>query len=212
LTIGGLLTAVSYSSFYKALDGGPASFVIPIAYSWPIVAVAMSIILMARLPTGTQAIGGLLAIGGASLANFRSAKTKGKTWLFWAGLCALSWGTYSFIMEFLSPSLGGFIPAFLFRIVAVSAILVAFIFFWKKGLPSRRELLPFFLIGFLESVAFISFGLGIAYSGNAIVAPIVAAAPGLTIVLAWMFLNEKSTLKQKIGIGAALLGLILLSL
>ena len=56
-----------------------------------------------------------------------------------------------------------------------------------------------------------SYGAGISMEYTAIIAPITAAFPAVTVILARIFLKEHVEINQKIGIGTVIMGLILLS-
>jgi uncharacterized membrane protein len=64
----------------------------------------------------------------------------------------------------------------------------------------------------LEAAAFLAYGAGVASEFTAVVAPVAASFPMVTIMLARIFFHELVEINQKIGIAAVLTGLILLSL
>jgi len=66
--------------------------------------------------------------------------------------------------------------------------------------------------GLLDFLGFITFNLSMATDYVAVVSPIAATAPAVTIALAYFILKEKAVTNQKIGIIAILTGLILISL
>ena len=66
-------------------------------------------------------------------------------------------------------------------------------------------------IGVLEVIAFFAYGSGITSEFTAIVAPVSAAFPAVTILLARIFLKERLEINQKTGIFSILAGLVLIS-
>jgi drug/metabolite transporter (DMT)-like permease len=71
-----------------------------------------------------------------------------------------------------------------------------------------KLLLP---VGLLDIFAFFSYGFGVRGESASIVAPVAAAFPLITIVLAGTFLREKLSLSQSLGIVGTILGLVLIS-
>ena len=67
-------------------------------------------------------------------------------------------------------------------------------------------------IALLEVTAFIAYGIGVATQKSTIIAPLASLSPAVTILLALIFLKEKIEINQKVGIAAALIGIVLLSL
>ena len=68
------------------------------------------------------------------------------------------------------------------------------------------------LIGGCEFFALMSYGIGINFQSTALVNPIAAAFPIVTVILARIFLKGKIETNQTIGIGAVILALIIISL
>jgi len=77
--------------------------------------------------------------------------------------------------------------------------------------PNRGSLGLLIVIGVLNVIAFLSYDLGVTYGYTAMVAPVSAASPIITVSLALIFLKEKLALDQKIGILLVLVGIILLA-
>jgi uncharacterized membrane protein len=83
----------------------------------------------------------------------------------------------------------------------------------KKEISFPKDIYRFIvLIGALEVAAFLSYGLGITSDFTAIVAPIGAAFPVVTIILARIFFKEELELNQKLGVVSVMIGIVLLSL
>ena len=218
ILITGLLGVISYLAFYKGLQVGKVSIISPIAACWAAVTVILSLIFLHETLTALQSIGVTLAILGAVLTSFKlhdliNLKLKNfATGVEYAIIAMLAWGVYFVLIGILVPKLGWFLPIFFIKAVAVFYLLV------YSGVTRRNIAFPknvaFFVIsiGFLETIAFLSYGMGVTSEYTAIVAPIGAAFPMITILLARIFLKETLEINQKIGIIAVLAGLVLLSI
>ena len=122
----------------------------------------------------------------------------------------ISLGVLFVLIAVLVRELSWFLP-----MLFIKAAMVVYLLSYgsaKKSLGFPRNVALFILfIGILEVVAFLSYGVGITSEYTSIVAPIGAAFPVVTIVLARIFLKEVLEINQKIGVLFVLAGLVLLS-
>ena len=83
----------------------------------------------------------------------------------------------------------------------------------KKNLSFPKKA-PLFviLVGVFEVIDALSYMAGIGLEFTALVAPISATAPMLTIILARMFLKEMLDTNQKLGVVTVIIGVVLLSI
>ncbi len=210
VAFGGLMMAVSYFTFYRGLEDGQVSIVAPISYLWPLVAIPMGIAFFGEIATGHQLILGLVAVSGAAIASIepggggRPSLARGAPW---AIACLVSWGSYSSVIAFLSKRLGGYWPVFLMRIVQVAAITAA-VYAMGQGKGRRyagkRDYRTLILIGLIEGISFLLYSSATSAGAVAVVGPITALAPAITMVLAARFIGEKPTLRQIAGAAIAI--------
>ena len=218
ILIAGFLGVISYLAFYKGLQVGKVSIISPISSCWAAVTVILSLIFLNETLTKFQAYGVTLAITGAVLTSFKWHDLKKlnlknlATGVHYAIIAMLSWGIYVVLISMLVPELGWFLPIFFIKAVAV-LYLLAYFAIAKKEFSFPKNVATFVvLIGILETIAFLSLGVGISSEYTAIVAPIAAAFPAVTIILARIFFKESLDINQKIGIISVLAGLVLLSI
>jgi len=216
--IAGLIQVIAYLAFYKGLQIGKLSIISPLAASWSVVTVILSLVLLNEKLAITQFIGVGLAIIGSVLVSFKFhdlIKLKIKNiskGVGYAVIALFGWGIGMFLIGVMISKLGWFFPMFFVKAVIV------FYSFSYSGLSKREIKFPknvfslVLLIGIFELLAFMSYGLGINKDYNSIVAPISAAFPMVTIILARIFFKEKLEINQKIGVLSVILGLVLLSL
>ena len=218
ILITGFLGVIAYLAFYKGLQIGKVSIVSPIAASWSVITVILCLVLLKEKLTNIQSFGISLAIIGAVLVSFKShdlLKLRIKNiavGVKYALIALFGWGFYMFLIGVLVDKLGWFLPVFFIKAVAVFYLL-SYSGVSKQDIKFPKNVYFFIvLIGVLETIAFLSYGMGINYEYNSIVAPIGAAFPMVTIILARIFLKEKLEINQKIGVISVLASLVLLSL
>ncbi|MDO8740339.1 MAG: DMT family transporter [Candidatus Woesearchaeota archaeon] len=218
ISIAGFLGVISWLAFYKGMQIGKVSIVSPIAACWAVVTVILSLIFLNEKLTMLQAVGVGLAILGAVMASFKLhdlLKLRLKNIAIgveYAIIALLGWGVYFVLIGFLAAELKWFLPIFLIKTATVFYLFI-YSGVAKKNISFPKNAASFILlIGILEFAAFLSYGLGISYEYTAVVAPIGAAFPMVTVILARIFFKETLELNQKIGIVSVLAGLVLLSI
>lgn len=216
LLIAALFMVIAYLAFYKGLHVGRISVVGPVSASAASVTVILSIIFLNETLTLLQAIGVSLAILGAILVSFKFddlSKLRIKKIAIGAkyGLIAMiGWGLAFVLIDVSVSNFGWFLPLFFIKTLGVVYMLIYFRATQKSFNFPKDSALFVFIIGILEAVAFLSYGVGVNHENTALVAPIAFAAPAITIILARIFFKEILELNQKIGVVAVLIGLVLL--
>ncbi|MDD5178200.1 MAG: DMT family transporter [Candidatus Nanoarchaeia archaeon] len=212
----GLLGAVSYLAFYKGLQIGKVSIISPVSACWPVIAIILSLIFLSEKLTGIQSIGISLAIIGAILTSFKFndlLKLKNvATGIKYGVVALIGWGIYFTFIDILVSELSWFLPMFFIKIATVLCLLTNSTIMKKEISFPKNVALFIILIGILEAVAYLFYGIGITSEYTAIVAPIVATFPMVTIILARVFFKEKLELNQKLGVAFVLVSLVILSL
>ncbi len=218
ILISAFLSTIAYLSFYKGLQVGKVSVISPIAACWAVVTVILSIFFLNESLTAIQGIGVALAIIGAILTSFKlhellklKLKNAAKG-IKYALIAVLGWGIGFVLIDVLVTELKWFLP-FFFMKIAVVLYLLLYSGARKSNISFPKNVALFVvIIGVLEVIAFISYGIGVNSEYTAIVAPIGATFPMTTIILARIFFKERLEINQKWGIVAVLIGLVLLSL
>ncbi len=214
----GALSLIAILSFYKGLQVGTISIISPIAASYAVVTVILSLIFLKETLTALQATGISIVILGAILTSFKfhdliklRVKNIAKG-VKYALIAMFGWGILFVLLDILISELGWFLP-FVFIITTEIFCLLAYSGATKKDISFPKNIGLFvILVGVLETIAFLSFGVGVSSQPTAILAPIISAFPAITIILARIFFKEILELNQKIGIVSVLMGLVLLSI
>ncbi len=216
LILSGILTVVSNLSFYKGLQVGKVSIVMPVESGWAVVTVLLSLTLLHETLSAIQAVGISLAIIGAVLVSFKwkdliKMKNHAKG-VKYAVIAALAFGADFVVIDLMVSEIGWFLPIFFIGIIT-AFFLLTYSGISKKDISFPKNVVLFIiLVGILDTAAYLSYSTGVTSEYASIVAPIAAASPAVSIILAKIFFKEKIHLNQDIGIVSVLAGLILLSI
>ncbi len=222
--VAGVLAIVGNIAVYQAFtSGGLAAIVIPVTNLYPLVTIAIALLVFKEKLNRINAIGILLAIpavvmlsGESLLFDNPSAFFGGigaNTWLLYSLVALLFWGLFSAAQKETTNNISAEWSYVSFIISSV-VIALGFLVFGLTNLTISTKTLS------LGSLAGMLNGLGVlasfaAYSaeGKASKVTTIAGAlqPVFTIVLALIFLNESLSLIESLGIGLAILGALTLS-
>jgi len=215
----GLLGVISNLSFYKSLKVGKVCIVMPIASCWAMITVILSMIFLGESLDTAQIFGIAFAILGAALVSFKLSDLKkmdlskhANKGVEYAVVAAFAYGTNFVLIDVLVSEIGWFLSILFIEIVVVFYLLL-----YSRASGSdisfpKNVLLFIGLVGLLDAVAYLCYGIGITSEFGSIVAPIAASSPAISILLAKIFFKEELEINQKAGIFFVLTGLILLAL
>lgn len=218
ILISGFLGVISGLAFSKGLQIGYVSIITPVSAAAAVVTVFLSLIFLNQVLTSLQAGGIAIIILGTILTSFKYhdlIKLKLKNvanGVGYAIIAMIGWGILFFFIDMLVSDLGWFIPIFYIKILGVIYVLT-YSGITKKNISFPKTVALFVVLsGILESIAFLSFGVGVSLEFGAVIAPIAFAFPIVAIILARIFFKEILELNQKIGVVAVLTGLVLLAM
>lgn len=213
-----ILQIIAYLSFYKGTEKGQISLVGPLGAAWGLVVAVLGVVLYQESLTTHQIaaialiIVGILLIALDIKAIVSSKKVKLLEGFKEGMLAMLGWGISLSLLVGPTRNLDWFLPAFMFRFLLIlllgTYILTKSSFTPKAKLPLKSLI----AIGALDMGAFMSLSYGVSVTNSSIIAPIASAYIVITILLAKMFLKEKSNLHQTLGILGVILGIVLVSL
>ena len=199
---------------YRAFAIGTLALVSPIASAFAVISALLALAAGER-PALTALLGALLLIGGVVVVS-RSHGGAGRGTL--AGVpealgVALCFGIYFWAINFVTPSLGVFLPVLVTRAVELAGALLILVF--KRGAGPLRlppALWPLVLSAALpDTLAFVMFNLGVGSAYTAIVTALASLFSAVTVLLAWVFLRERLSFSQWAGVAVILLGVLLVS-
>ena len=217
LPIAALFYSAGYLFFMKGFEIGNISLVAAIMNLWAVFTMLIAFIFMGQRLSASQFIGVLMIISGASLASLNWSDIKNHTFKLSLGvketfLGAFFFGVFWNISEVISEKIG-WLPTTLFVKFGIIVFLLLFSFLIKRELilskASTKTKIMVVLMGIIEAgaVAIVNFGLTI---GDAIlITPIASALSVVTITMAIVFLKDKVTKLQGLGIITAISGIII---
>jgi drug/metabolite transporter (DMT)-like permease len=126
-------------------------------------------------------------------------------------ITAIGWGFYYFLLKIIVQRLNPISTTLFVEVAIALLVLLPLLHFGLKRI-SRKNLLHAVAGGTLTGLSALAFNTSISLVQVAIVAPIAAASPFLTVVLARIFLKEKLALNQLIAVVVVIAGVIILSM
>jgi len=212
----GILTVIANLTFYKGLQVGKVSIIMPVESCWAIVTVLLSLTLLSEVLTGMQATGIIIILAGAILVSFKwkdLLKIKNPAiGVKYAVIAAVAFGIDFVIIDILVGKIGWFLPIFFIGTIT-AAYMLLYSGTTKRDITFPKNVWLFIiLVGILDTVAYLSYSVGVTSEYGSIVAPIGAASPVVAIILAKIFFKERLEMNQMIGIVSVMVGLVLVSL
>lgn len=217
LVVASVLYAIGYLLFYKAFEIGNVSVVSATINLNVVIAIILAYIFLGQRLSNTQLPAVLMILIGITLVsvNFKDF-TKGTASLL-AGvketiLASFSFGIFWNLDQVLSEKIGWLPTTFYVKVIAI-LFLVGMTFFNRKDSSFEKKhirVLPLIiLVGLLEAGAVASVNFGLTVGDLVLINPISSALSVVTISLAIIFLKEKITKTQGVGMALALAGIIL---
>ena len=216
LPIAAIFYTAGYLFFMKGFEIGNISIVAAIMNLWAVFTMLIAFIFMGQRLSALQSVGALMIISGASLASLNLRDIKNNNFRLSSGvketvLGAFFFGVFWNISEVISEEIGWLLTT-LFVKIGIILFLLVLSFLIKRELfltkAANNTKLVIVLMGIIEAgaVAVVNFGLSI---GDAIlITPIASALSVVTIAMAIVFLKDKVTGLQGLGIITAVSGII----
>ena len=218
LIAGSAIGVIALIAFYKGLNLGKISVVVPIANVWPLIAVPISIFVLHESLNLDEAIGIFLAIIGTALVSLKYDDViklkfnKLAAGAKFALITMVGWGVFYTAVGFLSQSLGWFWSTELAQI-GVCIFMLFYLISTKTGIGFPMQAKgKFVLFGILLAVSFISYSISTNLGYVAITAPITGSSPLVTVLLGMFLLKERVEKSQFAGILLIVVGIALITL
>lgn len=215
--IAAVIYAAGYLFFFKGFEIGNVSIVAATMNLWAVFTMLFAFLFMGQRLFATQTLGVVMIIGGATLASINWHDLRRQKFQLSAGvreavIGAFFFGVFWNISEIISEEIGWLLTT-LFVKFGILCFLLVFSFFVKRETSligvARQTQIMVVLMGIIEAgaVALVNYGLTI---GDAIlITPISSALSIVTISLAILFLKERVTRLQGLGMLTAVAGIIL---
>ena len=216
LPIAAIVYSVGYLFFFKGFEMGNVSIVAATMNLWAVFTMLFAFIFMGQRLSTTQTLGVFMIISGVTLASLNWRDIKNHSFKLSLGVKETVFGAFFFgvfwnISEIISEKIG-WLPTTLFVKFGIIVFLLLFSFLIKQELVltkvTTKTKIIVLLMGSIEAgaVAIVNYGLTI---GDAIlITPIASALSIVTITLAIIFLKDKVTKLQGLGMITAIAGII----
>ncbi|MDE1857504.1 MAG: DMT family transporter [Thaumarchaeota archaeon] len=222
LAVAGVLNFVAFTFLYRAFHKGVVSVVAPVAYTYPAITAALSIVLLGAFLSPVQALAIAGIIIGVILTSARLSELRksvsGRAPNLAAGftsalLAAVFFGAVYVGVGYAAPMVSVIVPVLVLRVVGISMGVFLAPALKQDVRPSRAVLSKgLVVIGVLEAVGFVTLTYGISVPGGSL--PVVTAISGMGGAVAASFglalLKERLELNQVIGVALSLLGVFTL--
>ena len=214
--IAAIVYSVGYLFFFKGFEKGNVPIIAATMNLWTVFTMFFAFVLMGQRLTATKSIGVLLIIAGATLASIdwgriRHQKPQLSLGVKEAILGAFFFGIFWNISEIISEEIGWLSTTLLVKLGIVIFLLI-FAFAKRQTLgrlnSSAKAKAVILLMGAIEvgAVSLVNYGLTI---GDAIlITPIASALSIVTIMLAIVFLKDRVSKPQGLGIVMAIVGIV----
>ena len=216
LPIAAIIYSAGYLFFFKGFEIGNVSIVAATMNLWAVFTMLFAFIFMGQRLSTIQSLGVLMIISGVTFASLNWSDIRNQRFQLSSGvketvLGAFFFGVFWNISEVISEEIGWLLTT-LFVKFGIILFLLLFSFLMKRELDlteaTTKTKCMVVLMGIIEAgaVAIVNYGLTI---GDAIlITPIASALSIVTITLAIIFLKDKVTKLQGIGIITAIAGII----
>ncbi len=216
LPIAAIVYSTGYLFFFKGFEMGNVSIVAATMNLWAVFTMLFAFIFMGQRLSTMQTLGVFMIISGVTLASLNWREIKNHNFKLSLGVKETVFGAFFFgvfwnISEIISEKIG-WLPTTLFVKFGIIVFLLLFSFLIKRELiltkATTKTKLMVLLMGSIEAgaVAIVNYGLTI---GDAIlITPIASALSIVTITLAIIFLKDKVTRLQGLGMIGAIAGII----
>jgi transporter family protein len=135
------------------------------------------------------------------------------TWLIFAASCVGLWGVWGFIAKLTTAR--GVHPLALSAISSVTGAILTWVVLYFVQPPLERaapNLTLALITGMCGSLGAIAFFFALGHGRASIVVPLSSLYPAITILLSLIFLGERPSVTQGIGIALALIASVLLGM
>lgn len=217
LPIAAIFYASAYLFFYKGFELGNISIVSATINLWAVFTVLFAFIFLGQRLSGLQFLGVAMIIVGVTLVSLKWSDIKNQNSHLLKGVketitAAFLFGIFWNLSEVITNEIG-WLPTTIFVKIGVILFLLLFSLFVKRELTlaktTTQTKLMVVLVGVLEAVAVASVNWGLTIGDVILVTPIASGLTIITITMALVFLKERVTKLQGLGIITAVVGIVL---
>lgn len=216
IPIASIFYSAGYLFFFKGFEMGNVSIVAATMNLWAVFTMLFAFIFMGQRLSTIQSLGVLMIISGVTLASINWSDIGNQGFQLSAGvketvLGAFFFGVFWNISEVISEEIG-WLSTTVFVKLGIILFLLLFSFLIKRELdltkaaPKTKYMVV--LMGVIEAGAVAIVNYGLTIGGAILITPIASALSIVTITLAIIFLKDKVTKLQALGVITAIAGII----
>lgn len=132
-------------------------------------------------------------------------------WWTWSIVAVLGWGVWSILAKIASSS-ASWQQVFVFSYMGTFVVIAAIFLYYMPPLNITEQGPRVAIVsGMLSGVAVLAFYLALQGGKASLVVPTTSLYPVVTVVLSFVFLQEKVSLSQGAGVALALVAIFLMS-
>ncbi len=214
--VAALLYSAGYLFFFKGFEVGNMSIIAATMNLWAVFTMLFAFTFMGQRLSPSQTIGVVMILAGVTLASLNWSEIQQRKFQLSTGVReaiagAFFFGMYWNVSEIIVEQVSWLVSTALIKLGIVVFMLLFFVFSKREislAGTAGKTTFAIFIMGVIEAgaVAVVNYGLTI---GDAIlITPIASALSIVTILLAIIFLKEKITKVQGIGVATAVAGII----
>jgi len=231
--LAGLLNGIATLSLYRSFEVGKLAVVAPLSASYPMLTLALSLftgehLTAARIVGSALIVAGVALVAGGEKTWVESSTNKSgeeysvapvpsatpKSGIGWALLASTGFGFLFWLLGTrIIPAVGYGATVWMIRLT--SSILTAIvILFFRQPISLRRSgPVPVWLVGMgaLDTGAFVMSNYGMQIEQVSVVTVLTSLYGAVTVALAAIFLRERISRWQWLGIAAIFAGIVLIS-
>jgi uncharacterized membrane protein len=202
--------------FFKGFEIGNVSIIAATMNLWAVFTMLFAFLFMEQRLSSIQTLGVVMILSGATLASLNWSEIKNQNFQLSAGVKEAIFGAFFFgvfwnVSEIISEQVGWVLTTLLIKF-GIILFLLLFSFLTKQGIDltniPKRTTTIILIMGIIEAVAVALVNYGLTIGDAILITPIASALSIVTILLAIIFLKEKITKIQGIGISMAIIGII----
>lgn len=215
----GALGALSYLTFYKALEIGPISILSPIISAYAAVSLILAVLVLGETLTAGQLVAAIVVLGGVVLASadlrqIHRIERRQALGLLLAFVTVIAIGAFVFGNAYYAIDYGWLVPIFLSRGFATVFLIILSLRDGSWRFPERSPKLLgiIVLLAIVDTAGYVAFNLGAERAETSIVSAASAPYAVIPILAGVLLFKERPSPIQWLGVMGVIGGVVLLGL
>jgi transporter family protein len=217
IPVASILYAAAYLLFFKGFELGNVSIISATMNLWAVFTMIFAFIFLGQRLSTFQFLGVVMIIAGVAFVSLKWSDIKDQNIKLFSGiketiLAALLFGIFWNLSEIISEDIG-WLSTTLFVKIGIVLFMLLFSLLIKRELrvanTTPKIMMMILFAGVLEAAAVATVNWGLTIGEAILVTPIASALSIVTIMMAVIFLKEKITKLQAIGMIIVISGIVL---